>query len=365
MLHLRRRRIQTISTIKLNGTPYSIAVNEETNRIYVGTMYDVIVFNGTTGILTTRYSVIVIDGTTKQILTTIPVNSTPDQIVVDAVNNKIFVRYSYENITVIDGVTNSIIGELLNIYTGRATDIVVDSERNLVYVGTQEDWYWNVNDKIQVYDEKTLKYLDAISIPGSASTSYHNVYVGLNSRLNRLYATWSGNSTIFMFDGATRKLLKTGQYTSPTKTIWWVDLETNKVYLNNETLDGNILEQSLPLILGNIDGRPVFDPHFSIVYAVRSNGSQSNSLYELLIADTLNNEVFATVSLAEDYAFRSPNIAVNTKTGEIYLTHSDYTKKEIVVVKGVSSANSILTSDLSIIPKQVEIGQTAVISFKN
>ena len=339
--------LEIVDTIKLDRVPYSIAVNEETNRIYIGV----------------NDSTIVIDGTTKQILTTIPSNHSVSQIVVDSKNNKaIAVSDVWDDVWIIDGATDSIIGELPLSANDDPISVAVDSERNLIYVGIQEDTYFNVNDRIEGYDENTLNYLDWIPISGSASRSFHSVYVAVDTRLNRIYATWSGNNTLYLFDGTTRQLLKTGQYISPYKIILGVDPSTNRVYMTNETLDGDSLERIPQFSLWNVPEALAFDPYYNLVYVIRdrTNGSYaSSSPYDLLIADT-NANVFATLSLGNRLGYR-PQMAVNTKTGDIYLTNSN--ENEILVVKGPNPERPILTTDLSVYPQRVETGQPVTISF--
>jgi hypothetical protein len=343
--------LEIISTIKLDRTPYSIGVNEETNRVYVG-VYD---------------SVIVIDGPTKQILTTIPVGSSVNQIVIDSGNNKIFALQS-SNITAIDGATNSLIDRLPLSSNDSPISIAVDSERKLVYVGIKENTYLNVNDRIEVYSEETLAYLDYIPIYGSASMTYHNVYVAVNSQLNRIYATWSGNSTIYMFDGATRQLLKTGQYTPPTngsgsnaEAIMGLDSSTNRIYLETKTIDGDTLERLPQFDLGRVSSL-AFDPYYSLVYALKHKADGYSIHLELLVVDILSNDSFATLNLGNRGVY-TPDIDVNTNTGDIYVANSEDTN-EIIVLKGPSPTSPMLTTDLAINPQQVGIGQSVNISFK-
>jgi DNA-binding beta-propeller fold protein YncE len=112
---LQATSFEVVSTIKLDKEPHAIAVNEETNRVYVGAQ------NG----------IIVVDGAAKQVLTTIPTYlGGTVRIVVDSKNSRIFVQNS-SNIFTIDGVTNSIVGAIAGSH-----DIALDSERSLCLYNT-------------------------------------------------------------------------------------------------------------------------------------------------------------------------------------------------------------------------------------
>ncbi|PVX25677.1 MAG: hypothetical protein CW716_07530, partial [Candidatus Bathyarchaeum sp.] len=109
--------LEVVSTITHDKEPLCIAVNEETNIVYVG-------FEG---------EILVINGSTKQAVTTIPYMNgnysvLPDWIIVDVVNNQFFASGYGVNVCFFDGVTNSMIGTLSE-YMPDRDEIAFDSKR--------------------------------------------------------------------------------------------------------------------------------------------------------------------------------------------------------------------------------------------
>jgi uncharacterized repeat protein (TIGR02543 family) len=335
--------LETISAIKLDRQPYSIGVNEETNRIYIGL----------------NDSLVILDGTNKQMLSKISNITFANKVLVDSKNNKVFVENS-SNLCVIDGATNSVLG---SIPLSFSKSFAVDTERNLIYVGQSETFYRNVNDRVAVYDEKTLNYQYRIGIPGSASTQFHSVYVSVNPKLNRIYATWSGNSSaIYVFDSNTSQLLIIGQITNGYSDFLGIDPATNYIHFANETLDGASLQSVPHLDLGTLAPATIFDSTYGVIYACRTeNDSYVPFPYKLSIIDSLTNTVFATVNLGMSWGY-GPHIAANSKIGEIYLTN--FQQNEITIVEGLSPVRPILTSNLAVNPTRVETGKTITISYQ-
>jgi len=115
--------LTVIANITLDKTPHCIAVNEETNRVYVGV----------TG------GIVIINGETDQIITEIPLYEVYNwtevrAIAVNPQTNRVYVGVWLENITVIDGATNLKVGEIPEDLEN-AFSLAVDPLTNRVYVG--------------------------------------------------------------------------------------------------------------------------------------------------------------------------------------------------------------------------------------
>lgn len=207
----------------------------------------------------------------------------------------------------------------------------------------------NEYDGINVYDAETLEDLGFIPIPDSMSIYRCSLSFAINSEQNRIYVRWSGGggkNQILLFDGATRTLLKTENCTSTAINVYGVNPSTNRVYLYDQILDGSTLEKLSP---NNVGAVRAFDSYFSLAYAVYGK--------EFRIADALTNEILASLTLEN-----TSDVAVNTKTGEIYLADSH--NNEVLVVQGPSPSKPLLITDLLIDPFESQIGQPVTISFK-
>jgi YVTN family beta-propeller protein len=123
-----------IATIEVGNEPWCVGVNPETNRIYV--------VNGDSD------NISVIDGSGDSVIATIEVGGNPQEIAVNPQTNRIYVANWYsDNIFVIDGVGDSVIA---TIEVGNRTEnIAVNPETNRVYVSCFNDGtVWVIHDEI-------------------------------------------------------------------------------------------------------------------------------------------------------------------------------------------------------------------------
>jgi DNA-binding beta-propeller fold protein YncE len=177
-----------IANITLGKNPYSIAVNEATNRIYVG------VDGG----------LMVINGETDQVIAEIPLGDDVVALAVNPITNRIYAGIYGKNITVIDGATNLKVGEipegLYNNY-----ELAVNPNTNLVYVGEWTVWVGEA-DGVLVYNGENFEQIASVAL--GVSSHIERVGVTVNPNSNRIYATWSGNSSLYMIDGNTHTITK-------------------------------------------------------------------------------------------------------------------------------------------------------------
>ncbi len=176
------------STTTIAGVRGQLAVNPATNKIYVS-----------------GQNLTVIDGATNSITTTIS-GVAGSNLAVNPATNRIYV--SSQGLTVIDGATNSITATLSGV-TG--SNLTVNPATNNIYVGTY------------VIDGATNT---VTSLPGS--------FLALNSQTNQVYLT-SGNNTITVIDGSTNAVI--GSVTGVSGSIAAVNPVTNELYLlSNSTV---------------------------------------------------------------------------------------------------------------------------------
>ncbi len=82
--------VSVIATVPVGTSPFKIAVNSATNRIYVANQIS--------------NTVSVIDGATKTVVATVPVGGNPNWVVLNQATNRIYVtNLQTATVTVIDG----------------------------------------------------------------------------------------------------------------------------------------------------------------------------------------------------------------------------------------------------------------------
>lgn len=104
--------------ITVGLAPVAVAVNQNTNRIYVANLLS--------------QSVSVIDGTTDTVVATVATANRPVAVAVNTVTNKIYVDENDDG-SVIDGASNSTTGVFL---IGSPNGIAVNQQLNKTYVTT-------------------------------------------------------------------------------------------------------------------------------------------------------------------------------------------------------------------------------------
>jgi YVTN family beta-propeller protein len=118
--------------IATGAGPVSIAVNEETGRVYVANAGD--------------KSVTVLDGSTDAVITTAKTAARPYAIAVDPMTDQVYVSNTFSDmLTVVDGKTSAV----RNLKTGSADALLVDVPRGKLYLLSYE------SDNLKVLDEHT------------------------------------------------------------------------------------------------------------------------------------------------------------------------------------------------------------------
>ncbi len=233
------------ATIKVGSGPEAVAVNPQTNRVYVANSGEssVTVIDGANGavlatvrtgsncnaiavnpatnkIYTTNnfgHSVTVIDGATNE-PSTFRIGQGPRGIAVNPVTNKVYTaNYGSRDATEIDGATNAV----TSIPTGKHPwAIAVDSRANKTYV---------VNE-----DSATVSILDG------ATGAVRHVAVGdvpfavaVNPTTNRAYVLSYAGSSMAVIDGATAAVTKTVPLAAHPSAVA-VNRTTNQIYVANQ-----------------------------------------------------------------------------------------------------------------------------------
>jgi len=294
--------LQIVATITLDKEPKCIAVNEETNRVYIGV----------------EDGLLIIDGETDTVITEILPDTNVVALTVNPQTNRIYAVVYGEKIVVIDGTTNQVVGEIpegnYNSY-----EIAVNPVTNLVYIA---DWHTTQGyyDCVLVYDGQTLTEMTQVNIPGSDEHTYiERVGVAVNPETNRVYTTWSGDNTLHVIDGDTHEILETVSPSSFSRDVT-INPHTNYVYVGNVVLDGETLEEVTSDYQGDLKA---VDPVNNILYT-----TGYNKLYAL---NGTTPGILTSLELDEGVSLSPDAVAVNCETGKVYVVDNYETQIPVVI----------------------------------
>ena len=289
--------LQFVTTITLDKEPECIAVNEATNRVYVGV----------------EDGLLIIDGETDTVITEILPDVNVVALAVNPQTNRIYVADYGDNIFVIDGATNQQVGIIPEgIYD--QYELAVNPTTNLVYIA---DWTTILGnyDHILVYSGETFTEVTQINIPGSDEHTYiERVGLAVNPETNLVYATWSGNNNLYVIDGDTHEILENVSPSSFSREIT-VNTYTNYIYVGDAVLDCDTLVEVFSDYEGTLEA---VDPVNNLVYTVGYSGGD----YNLYVLNGTTHGIMTSLELDWYFSSYSDCVGVNCETDKVYLVNS-------------------------------------------
>lgn len=289
-----------VAIVKAGAHIRSVAVNESTNRVYIGNEASdtVSVLDGVTN------NLIDTDGNPGNGITPISVGDVPTSIAVNSSTNRVYVANFYGNsVSVINGATNAVLTTIAT--GGQASGIAVNPTTNRIYVG---DW---TNDSIHVIDGGTNSI--TATVPLLAGAQPHPLGVAVNPTTDRIYvADWS-NSIVSVIDGATNTKITDLTVGSGASGVA-VNPSTNRIYVSAglegavKVIDGasNAVLASIPV--EGTRGLAV-DPTTNRVYSSREAASQ------LVVIDGYANVEITSLAITPS----ALALAANPTTGRVYV----------------------------------------------
>src|SRR5919109_2964247 len=266
------------SGIDVNTFPIGIAVNPNTNKVYVANEYS--------------NTVSVIDTETDKVQATINVGIFPYGIDINPLNNRVYVTNRGSNtVSVIDGSINS---KLADITVGKSpVGVVVNPSANWIYVT-------NLNDgTVSVIDGITNEVIDTISV-GKAPYG-----IEVNPLFNKIYVGDIIKNTVSLIDGETNKIsanISLGK--RPTGLEIDLTKGRNKLYVANHDSDSiSVIDIVTNKVIDNISS--VGDSPVGMAI-----NPLTNKLY-------ISNIGSNTVSVIDTKALNSRYVSEKTKTDEI------------------------------------------------
>jgi len=296
--------LQFVTTITLDKEPKCIAVNEETNQVYVGV----------------EDGLIVIDGDSYNVVADIPLEAEVIGLTINPQTNRIYAVVYGEKVAVIDGATNQIVDEIPEVIFDSSDGIGIDVNpfTNLVYIEDRTATMGNY-DRVLVYSGETLALVTSLNIPGSNEHSYmEELGLAVNPETNRIYVTWSGNNTLHMFDGDTHEIIKSISPSSFSEAVK-VNTYTNYVYVGDVVLDGETLVEVISDYDGNLEA---VDPVNNLVY--------TTGYGTLYVLNGTTHEILTSLELDWYFSSYSDCLAVNCETDKVYMV--DNSENQIPVM---------------------------------
>ena len=353
-----------ITTISTGPSPFAVAVDEVTNRIYVSHGNDVSVIDGQTNTIVSiavganagpiavntvtnkifvacGSGVTVIDGVSNAV-TTIPTTETnPDSIAVNPVTNKIYVADSNNfingSVLEIDGATNAVTTVAKGFLVG---PIAVNPVTNQIYVCGNI-----LGGEATVIDGATheTESVGANNSPGGPSgpIAFNPDAIVVNTDTNEIYVGNQNPSDVTLIEGATNDVSNVGL--SDAVIAMALNMETNKIYAVSQgtsgimVIDGSTNSATLLDTGANSDGIAV-DSVTNKIYVVQvsTNGTLS-------IVDGVTNAIFKIPIGVYPFA-----VSVNSMTNRIYVLDND-SNGTLTVIDGtpLTAAPSFTTNPVS------------------
>ena len=122
----------------------------------------------------------------------------------------------------------------------------------------------DVADSVRVYNGENFQFVTSVAL--GIATYIERVGVTVNPNINKVYATWSGNNSLYMIDGNTHAITENVGPSSFSRTVM-VNSYTNYVYVGSAVLNGETLEQVTSGYTGEIKA---IDPIHNLLYTVSS-----------------------------------------------------------------------------------------------
>ena len=182
-------------TISLDIEPFDIAVNPNTNKIYVaGTKNE-----------GQEQAVIIIDGGTNSVLASIKIDDSATRIAVNSQTNKIYTGgYSKNILSVIDGATNTVTQKItVKNVSGDINEIAIDPVSNKIFAAFRDGETFSGNI-ISVIDGSTNQVLSELKLDRNGEP----VGLAVDKDSSKLFAV-SFRGIVTTFDTMTNKVLDT------------------------------------------------------------------------------------------------------------------------------------------------------------
>jgi YVTN family beta-propeller protein len=290
--------VAVVDTIRTGfAEPVAVAVNPDTNRIYVANL-----MSG---------SVSVIDGASNTVSASVAVGIYPLSVAVDPYTNRIYVANANSgSVSIIDGDTNTVLGDIA--VGDYPQGIAVNPATNRIYVTNGTPY-------------GTVSVVDRASntVVASVAVGSYPVAVAVNPDTNRIYVTNGNSGSVSVIDGASNTVVATVPVGGNPQGVA-VNPDTNRIYVVNSTyygtvsvIDGASNAVVATVAVGFCPNGVAVNPDTNRIY-VTNAGPNGDFGGTVSVIDGASNTVRATVAAGGS----SVAAAVNPSTNRIYVTNA-------------------------------------------
>jgi DNA-binding beta-propeller fold protein YncE len=262
-----------LAVLNLGKDGGGVAVNPDTNRIYVAVTGQLNVYDAQTHALVTTIS--------------LPQNYSPCyDVTVNSTTNRIY-AVGFRTY-VIDGNSNTVLQNL----DKKGNEVVVNPITNRIYIAGMVSYPYTDPYLVYVLDGATNTWLPDINLGSIASSK--TIHLGINPNTNRVYIAFTGDNDLRVLDGnthaeVTRVHLENIGYVA-------VNPDTNRVYVGMNYVDAAALDGTTHAQVGTI----------------ARIGSQ-------LRLNRLTNRLYGVSAASPGYVLRVADLATNSQVGYVYL----------------------------------------------
>lgn len=283
-----------IANIAVGNHPMYLAVDAETNRVYVSNQSD--------------DTMSVIDGTTNRMVHTIKVGHDPNGVAVNSRTNTIYVaNLTGGSLSIIDGIklTSSILHLGFN-----PSKVAVNPSTDRVYVTIE-----NEDGFLDVVNGKQRKLIASIKLPR------YPLSAAVDSDSNQIYVAdfLCGCGRISVVDGATNRVTKTIRLPGASLVGGVaLDQEHDRVYATDENNGFYIIDRVSGTILARVSGLHSPNEVASIpgtTFAVEPDTGSNQAVF-------INTSTFGVKKRVPVGMFPT-GVAVNVATRRVYVANRD------------------------------------------
>ena len=218
-----------VATIPVGGSPFIVAANPRTHRVYVTNQVG--------------HSMTVIDGSSNQVVTTVQFSGSaiPFGVAVNPMTNRVYVAGG-NVVVVFDGRTNT---QRASVRVGLGPDrIAINAKTNRIYVTNEND------GTVSVIDGASNQVVATVPI------GFGVIGIGVNPKTNLIYTApfFCNCGTVSVIDGSTDQVSTTFDLSGIQLDDVAVDPIQNRIYVATETDGLFVIDGNDNTVLANVSG---------------------------------------------------------------------------------------------------------------
>jgi YVTN family beta-propeller protein len=300
---------QVVTTIPVGSSPSWVEINPVTNEIYVAN-------SGSN-------TISVINGSTNSVTSTIPVTYSPESIAVNPITNMIYVVEGKQNLAIINGSTKTVVGDIaVPCYCdagAQSSQVAVNPVTNIIYVTSHSTEHFGY----QIDESGTVAVINGTTnTPITGVNVSARLYgVAVNQNTNKIYASsiaiaYVNQNFVYAIDGSTNSVLD--NVSLPYSPVFIAtNPSTNMIYASESdggrlaVIDGSSDKIIAQIPVGNSPAGVAVNPNENKIYVADSGNNTAS------VIDGSSNQVLEIIPVGSGPSY----VDVNPSTNKIYVTN--------------------------------------------